>query len=287
MSCKSVNSCRYAATWRRYAQNLWQNPLPGKKQCHYCASHLVQNWISSPFGAIAFCENKLPLVDRRFYKKMSQVALHDLSQMSADERDELMRRTEDDLAPFLEKIAPIVAAIRIEGDAALVRFAKQFDGAEFDLSTLAASDADFDRAYASLDPEFIDVLRYSADNIRRFHERQMPEKQWMMEIREGAHVGERFTPIDSVACYSPRGKGSFPSVTLMSIIPAIVAGVPEVIVLTPAGPDGEAPAKCSKQAGPRPLLLPPTAPKPSPDASRSKVPAVPGWPQLKSCWPTG
>ncbi|MCJ8307756.1 MAG: histidinol dehydrogenase [Hyphomicrobiales bacterium] len=169
---------------------------------------------------------------------MSQVALYDLSQLTAQQRDELMKRAEDDLAPFIEKVEPIIAAVREEGDAALVRFASQFDGAEFDASTIAASDADFEQAYAELDDKFIEVLRYSADNIRRFHQRQMPERQWMMEIREGAQVGERFTPIDSVACYSPRGKGSFPSVTLMSIIPAIVAGVPEVIVLTPPGPDG-------------------------------------------------
>ena len=170
---------------------------------------------------------------------MSEVALHILSDLSVDQRDQLLRRAEDDLAPFIEKIHPIIEAVRTEGDAALVRFAKQFDGADFGAETIAASDAEFDEAYAALDPEFVDVLRYSADNIRRFHERQMPEKQWMMEIRDGAHVGERFTPIDSVACYSPRGKGSFPSVTLMSIIPAVVAGVPEVIVLTPAGPDGK------------------------------------------------
>ena len=169
---------------------------------------------------------------------MSQVALYDLSQLNTQQRDALMTRAEDDLAPFIEKVGPIIAAVREEGDAALVRFASQFDGADFDASTIAASDADFEQAYAELDDEFIDVLRYSADNIPRFHERQMPESQWMMEIREGAQVGERFTPIDSVACYSPRGKGSFPSVTLMSIIPAIVAGVPEVIVLTPPGPDG-------------------------------------------------
>lgn len=170
---------------------------------------------------------------------MSQVALFDLSKLSNDQRVELMKRAEDDLAPFIEKVGPIISAVREEGDAALVRFASQFDGAEFDASTIAASDADFEQAYAQLDEKFIDVLRYSADNIRRFHERQMPESQWMMEIREGAQVGERFTPIDSVACYSPRGKGSFPSVTLMSIIPAVVAGVPEVIVLTPPGPDGK------------------------------------------------
>ena len=167
-----------------------------------------------------------------------QVALHDLSKMSAEEREQLLMRAEDDLTPFMEKVAPIIRAVREEGDAALVRFAKDFDGAEFGQSTIAASDQDFTDAYAELDEKFIDVLRYAADNIRRFHEQQIPETQWMMEIRPGAHVGERFTPIDSVACYSPRGKGSFPSVTLMSLIPAVVAGVPEIIVLTPPGSDG-------------------------------------------------
>ncbi len=169
----------------------------------------------------------------------SSVALHDLSKMSEADRAELLMRVEDDLAPFMEKVAPIINAVRDEGDAALVRFAKEFDGAEFDQSTIAASDQDFDDAYAALDDEFIEVLRYAADNIRRFHEQQVPETQWMMEIRPGAHVGERFTPIDSVACYSPRGKGSFPSVTLMSLIPAVVAGVPEIVAITPPGPDGK------------------------------------------------
>lgn len=168
-----------------------------------------------------------------------QVALHDLSRISASEREALLRRAEDNLAPFIEKVAPIIEAVQDKGDEALVEFAERFDGATFAADEIAAGDADFDSAYEALDDAFIDVLRYSADNIRRFHERQMPELHWTMEIRPGAHVGERFTPIDSVACYSPRGKGSFPSVTLMSTIPAKVAGVPEVIVLTPPGPDGK------------------------------------------------
>ncbi|MEM8748918.1 MAG: histidinol dehydrogenase [Pseudomonadota bacterium] len=170
---------------------------------------------------------------------LSTVALHDLALMSAEERETLLRRAEDDLAPFIEKVLPIIEEVKTRGDAALVEFAARFDNAVFDVETLKASDADFEEAYAKLDPEFVEVLRYSADNIRRFHERQVPEREWSMEIRPGAHVGERFTPIDSVACYSPRGKGSFPSVTLMSLIPAVVAGVPQIIVLTPAGPDGK------------------------------------------------
>lgn len=169
---------------------------------------------------------------------MAKIALHDLSKITSAERAELLRRTEDDLSVFLQKVSPIIEAVRDDGDAALVRFAMQFDGAQISEQTIAASDEEIEQAYDQLDPEFIEVLRYSADNIRRFHEKQMPERQWMMEIRDGAHVGERFTPIDSVACYSPRGKGSFPSVTLMSVIPAVVAGVPKIAVLTPPGPDG-------------------------------------------------
>jgi len=68
---------------------------------------------------------------------------------------------------------------------------------------------------------------------------QKPQDIWWTEIRPGVKVGERATPIQSVALYSPRGKGSFPSVTLMTAIPAVVAGVAEPIILTPPGPDGE------------------------------------------------
>jgi histidinol dehydrogenase len=85
----------------------------------------------------------------------------------------------------------------------------------------------------------IETLEYAADNIRRFHEAQLPGEMWLKEIRPGVLVGERYTPIDSVALYSPRGKGSFPSMTLMTAIPAMVAGVGMPIVLTPAGPDGK------------------------------------------------
>jgi len=167
------------------------------------------------------------------------VALHELSKLPDSQRQQLLLRAEDDLAPFIEKVLPIIEAVKTEGDAALVRFAKQFDGVDVDPQSLQASDAEFDAAYEKLDEEFIEVLRYSADNIKRFHEKQMPEESWMMEIRPGINVGERYTPIDSVACYSPRGKGSFPSVTLMSVIPAIVAGVSEVIVLTPPDENGD------------------------------------------------
>ncbi|MEL6965967.1 MAG: histidinol dehydrogenase [Pseudomonadota bacterium] len=166
-------------------------------------------------------------------------ALHILTDLTVGERETLLARAEDDLAPFIAKVLPIIEAVKTEGDAALVRYAKEFDGADVTPDQLKADDAAFDAAYEALDPAFVEVLRYSADNIRRFHQKQMPQMEWSMEIRPGATVGERFTPIDSVACYSPRGKGSFPSVTLMSVVPAVVAGVRHIAVLTPPGPDGK------------------------------------------------
>jgi len=168
------------------------------------------------------------------------VALHELARLDDTARATLLLRAEDDLEPFLAGAAPIVEAVRTDGDEALARFGREFDGAAaLDATGIATGRADIDRAFDTLAPEMIDTLGYACDNIRRFHEAQKPPEMWMKEIRPGVLVGERVTPIDTVACYSPRGKGSFPSVTLMTTIPAVVAGVPRPIVLTPPGPDGE------------------------------------------------
>ncbi len=167
------------------------------------------------------------------------IAIHELAKLSDEDREQLLARAEDDLHHEMEQVAPIVEAVRLEGDEALARFAKKFDGADIGADQIAATEADFDEAFAALHPEMIKTLEYAADNIRRFHQDQMPQDMWMKEIRPGVIVGERYTPIDSVACYSPRGKGSFPSVTLMTAIPAVVAGVPTPIIITPPGADGK------------------------------------------------
>lgn len=169
---------------------------------------------------------------------MTEVAIHDLAEINSEMRTRLLSRAEDDLGSFIDKVTPIIDAVRDEGDAALIRFAKEFDGADLSAQGLKVTREEIDAAYGALDADFIDVLGYAADNIRRFHEMQMPREMWMTEIRPGILVGERYTPIDSVACYAPFGKGSFPSVTLMSTIPAKVAGVPEIVILTPPAKDG-------------------------------------------------
>ncbi len=161
-----------------------------------------------------------------------------LSDLTAAGRATLLKRTESNLAPFLEKVRPIIEAVRVEGDQALSRFAAQFDGAAVEESAIAATPADFGRAHDELEADVRDAIAFAAANIRKFHQEQKPEESWSAEIRPGLSAGDRTTPIPSVACYIPRGKGSFPSSVLMTCIPASVAGVEDICIVTPPGPDG-------------------------------------------------
>ncbi|WP_413733730.1 histidinol dehydrogenase [Sodalis sp. RH21] len=166
------------------------------------------------------------------------VIFHDLSGSDVLP-DALFKRTETDLSFFSERVAPIIEAVKTEGDAALIRFARSFDAVVPETFALRAEESEFEQAFARIDPEVIAAIRFAAGNIRAFHEAQKPEEMWLKEMQPGAFAGDRHVPIDAVACYVPRGKGSFPSVLLMTTIPAIVAGVPRPIVITPPGPDGK------------------------------------------------
>ncbi|MGP8437988.1 histidinol dehydrogenase [Paraburkholderia fungorum] len=168
----------------------------------------------------------------------STVSVHDLTDAETIPRD-LLARTEADLTSYVEQVGPIIKAVRLDGDEALLRFARQYDSVTAASFPLRATEFEFDEAFARVDPQVIEAIKYGAQNIRAFHEAQKPEEMWLKEIQPGAFAGDRFVPIDSVACYVPRGKGSFPSVVLMTAIPAVVAGVPRRIIVTPPGPDGK------------------------------------------------
>jgi histidinol dehydrogenase len=161
-----------------------------------------------------------------------------LATMTSAERDALLLRPESDLAPYMADTGRIISAVRAEGDAALIRFARDFDRADISAFGVPVALEEFNVAFDILDGDLIGTLEIAADHIRRFHEAQRPQEMWLKEIQPGVLAGERFTPVDSAAVYAPRGKGSFPSVTLMTAIPAVVAGVRDPILLTPAGPDG-------------------------------------------------
>ena len=169
---------------------------------------------------------------------MTDVSFYEYSKLSAEQQAALLRRSETDISSFIEKVAPIIEAVRAEGDKALARFGRDFDKADVSETNLKVSDAEFDAAFKLVDAGVVESIRFGIDNIRNFHEEQKPEAMWLKEIRPGAFAGDRFTPIKSVALYVPRGKGSFPSVTMMTSVPAVVAGVPDLAIVTPPAPDG-------------------------------------------------
>ncbi len=171
---------------------------------------------------------------------MPKVNVQRLRQLTPAERAGLVKRSEADLSFFLDKAKTIIDAVRTEGDAALVRFGQELDRATpLTRDSLQVSDTEIDEAFSTVDEKVIEAIRYGIANIRSFHQEQAPEAMWLKEIRPGAFAGDRFTPIKSVAIYVPRGKGSFPSVTMMTSVPGVVAGVPNLAILTPPGPDGK------------------------------------------------
>jgi histidinol dehydrogenase len=149
-----------------------------------------------------------------------------------------LRRSETDISGFIEKVAPILEAVRTEGDRAVARFGRDLDKANITEATIKATEAEFDAAFKLVSEDVIEAITFGIENIRNFHEEQKPEAMWLKEIKPGAFAGDRFTPIKSAALYVPRGKGSFPSVTMMTSVPAVVAGVPNLAIVTPPAPDG-------------------------------------------------
>lgn len=168
--------------------------------------------------------------------------LHDLTALSAPARAALLQRTEADLSPYLDKVKAIIEAVRGEGDQALARFARELDRADVPADRIAVGEAEFDAAFGEVDAAVIEAIEYAIANIRSFHEEQRPEPMWLKEVRPGAFGGDRWHPIPSVALYVPRGKGAFPSVTMMTSVPAVVAGVREIAILTPPTREGKADA---------------------------------------------
>ncbi len=168
----------------------------------------------------------------------SNISFHRLQDLSPAQRTALLQRAEHDLSSFIEKVDPIIEAVRTGGDEALAAFARQFDKANVTADQLRATPQEFAEARAKVPAELIETLEFAAENIRRFHEKQMPEAIALHETHPGVIVGDRWNAIASVACYVPRGKGSFPSTVLMTAIPAKVAGVKKIVIITPPGPDG-------------------------------------------------
>ncbi len=130
----------------------------------------------------------------------------------------------------------IIADVRARGDEALRDYAKKFDRAE--LSDLLVSQAEIEEAFAAVGEDFIQTLRMAAANIRHFHEHQV-HKDFVVTDTPGVLLGQKYTPIERAGVYVPGGTAAYPSTVLMDVIPAKVAGVKEIVMTTPAGPDGK------------------------------------------------
>jgi histidinol dehydrogenase len=162
-----------------------------------------------------------------------------LGQLPRERRSQLLRqRAQDNLQDVETTVRHVVSAVQSGGDAALVQLTRQYDGVELSQSQLRVSAEEFDRADKLVSNDLRAALIQSIRNVRNHHQSQLPSPGWMKEIAPGVLAGERVTPISSVGLYVPRGKGSFPSVMIMLCIPAVIAGVPEIVVCTPPGADG-------------------------------------------------
>ena len=141
-------------------------------------------------------------------------------------------QAEEDVSAAVDEV---IANVRKRGDAALRDYTRRFDGAE--LQDLWVSAEEFDAAREAVDPYFMETLREAAENIRRFHERQK-HNDFLLADRPGVVMGQRWTPIEKVGICVPRSPEAFPSTILMNAIPAQIAGVLDIVIVTPPRPDG-------------------------------------------------
>ena len=135
-------------------------------------------------------------------------------------------------------VSDIIRNVRERGDAALYEYAERFDRAK--LSSLAVTEQEMDEAVASVDPKFIEILEKAAKNIRKFHEKQVRQSFIINDDETpGVVMGQKVIPVDRAGLYVPGGTAAYPSTVLMDAIPAKIAGVREVVMVTPPNKEGK------------------------------------------------
>lgn len=132
--------------------------------------------------------------------------------------------------------AAILEDVRANGDEAVRRLTKKFDGA--DLQDFRVTEEEIDEAVASVGEDLMVVLREAKENIEAYHKEQV-RKSWIREFRPGVRLGEQYEPIQRVGVYVPGGRAAYPSTVLMDTVPAVVAGCPSIAMATPPGRDGK------------------------------------------------
>lgn len=134
-------------------------------------------------------------------------------------------------------VREIIADVRARGDQALIDLSAKFDGIDLAKTGIAVTEAEVDAAVAQCSKETLDALSFAADRIRAHHQRQLPKSERYMD-ETGVELGDRWTAVESSGLYVPGGSASYPSSVLMNALPAIVAGVPRIVMVVPS-PRGE------------------------------------------------
>jgi histidinol dehydrogenase len=170
-----------------------------------------------------------------------KIGFYRLSGIDKETHNRLMKRSQADIEGVMEQVRPIIADVRQNGDEALIQYAKKFDKAA--LASLKVTEEEFQEARQTLDPKVKAAIDHCAGNVRKFHGEQMRrvelEREWMFEVEKGVFAGEKITPISSVGLYVPGGKNQYPSAVYMLGIPATLAGVKNIAMVTPPRPNGK------------------------------------------------
>lgn len=166
------------------------------------------------------------------------IPIYRWNQTTDSQKAKILARSGQDIDAFIPKAQDIIDRVKAEGDKAIVALTKEFDGADLSQCGLRVTQEETKAAGARLNPKVKKAIDISYQNIKTFHERQMPEELWFTEVGPGLMCGEKVSPIESCVLYVPRGTAAYPSVLLMLGVPAKIAGVNRIAVVTPPQPDG-------------------------------------------------
>ena len=155
-----------------------------------------------------------------------------LRDLDAERMKSIMRRSMEDVSAIYESTKAILEDIRQRGDAVNVEHYTKLKG-DLKAEDFLAKDEEFEEAYRQVPAEIVGHLKKAAANIQTFHSAQLDRPMWQMEVSPGIIAGRKNTPLDSAGCYVPGRRAAYPSSVLMTILPAVVAGVKRVVVTTP------------------------------------------------------
>lgn len=172
--------------------------------------------------------------ERILFMKITKIQSDQLASL----QEELLKRSPNHFAGYQDTVQEIISRVRKEGDAAVFALTRQFDGAVITAQNIRVTEEEIQEAYAQVDDSLVQIIRRALVNIRRFHEKQK-KNSWFDAQPDGTILGQKITPMQSAGVYVPGGKAAYPSSVLMNIVPAKVAGVEKIVMVTPPGKDGK------------------------------------------------